>query len=417
MLISLGTASVCVFIFFILILGGISVQSTLYSNRLQNGRAESTRHKLLKMTQSSTQLLIQVSDTSIDLLAQEVFRVVNDKVLCAIDKYIRMAELCVGQMAFAWSKGRLDGSNLDLTYTTLWDFQQQFPDVASFNLADATHGNFVSVRNLLDGFEVDLKNASGATCSVCEPGALGSDKYYYLAARPYQRSGLTRFKHAPYDARSRAWYLAEAAGNGSGRWAELSGFSSGINVGSSAGMLVLDRAGAPLGVVNSDLQLSLLSRYLVEVRDDLVNGTLQIGAAEHALASAQLHIALVNHLGLLVGTSTNDSIAVLVGGAAQPVAWDVAVAMPSLRAGLAAVNATFGGDWGHALRAGYRTYRTVGPGGTLFTSSKPYQSAWGLQLVVVSVCPPLVYRGPFADAIAATKAQVPREPGSRGPKP
>ena len=419
-LISLGTASICLFIFFIAILGGcligISVQSTLNSNSLQNGRAESTRAKLLNLTQSSSQLLIQVSRSSIDSLVSQIFSVVNDKVICSIDKYISLAEQCVGQMAFAWSKGHLDGSDLDLTYATLWDFQQQFPDVASFNLADAVHGNFVSVRNLLGGtFEVDLKNTTGSTCSICQAGATGSNKYYYYVAEPYQRTGFVFFKTGQYNALIRPWYLAEAAGNGSGRWAELSGFSSGINVGSSAGKLVHDRHGAPLGVVNSDLELSLLSRYLIEVREDLVNSTASIGPVEHALAAEQLHIALVNHLGLLVGTSTTDSTAALVDGAAQPVTWYAAMALGSMRDGLSAVNTTFGGDWGRALDAGYRTYQT-GPGGGLFVSSKPYSSAWGLRLLVVGVCPRLVYRGPFDDAIAGTEAQVasPRLVGSRG---
>jgi hypothetical protein len=355
---------------------------------MQNNKAEGTRIKLLNLTQSSNALLIKVSENSIDLLVQEVIRVVTDKLLCAIDRYISRAELCVGQMAFAWSKGRLSGSDLDLTYATLWDFQQQFPDVASFNLADAAHGNFVSVRNLLDGFEVDFKNTSNATCSVCEPGALGADKYYYRATRPYQLTGLARFKHAPYDARTRPWYIAEAAGGGRGRWAELSGFSSGINVGSSAGQLVLDAAGAPLGIVNADLQLSLLCRYLVDVRDALVNGTAAVGPAEHALAAAQLHLALVDRLGQLVGTSTNDSTAVLVAGAAQPVAWNAAVTTPSLRAGLAAVAAAFAGDWAAALGAGRGAHAAEGPGGAgLFVSATPYESAWGLRLLLVCVCP------------------------------
>ena len=353
---------------------------------------------------------------SIEMFVDEIFSLANGRVLDAVDRYISNAEFCVDQMAFVWRKVQFDCADLDKANEILWDFQQQFPNVASFNFADDVQGNYVGISNLPSGeYAMELRNASAAAhCSLCLPGALSTDKYYFVASKPYaSASDLALLKHSPYDPRSRPWYIAAAAGNGTGRWSAPYAFSSGLAVGSTAGRLVRARGGAALGVVLSDLEFSLLSRLLAEIRAGLVNSTRRIGAAAHALAERELHVAVLDASGVVIGVSTNDSAVLVAAGAApRPAPWPAVIRSPSLRAGLELVNASVGGDWGAVLERGYSAYGGGGEdGGPVFATTRGYASAWGLRLVVVTVCPPLVYRGPFRDAIAGAAARAANRSG------
>jgi hypothetical protein len=224
--ISVGTVSVASFLFFILVLAasliGISVQSAISSSKMQDQCAEDLRSKLLNLTNTSNSLLIDVSTYSIDLFVETVFSIITDNILSAVQTYVENAEFAVTQMAFSWTKGHLDGFDITKSYDILWDFQQLFPQVVSFSITDSTQGNFLTLTNLDDGsYEVDIRNTTGSRCSICQPGALGTDKYYYLLSYPYQMAGFKLIKHKRYDPRVRDWYLAAVAGNGSGCHAQL----------------------------------------------------------------------------------------------------------------------------------------------------------------------------------------------------
>ena len=86
-------------------------------------------------------------------------------------------------------------------------------------------------------------------CAACFPGALPNYKYYWTLVAPFQETGWVFSAAKVNDPRTRPWFVAAVAGNGSGRWTDVYTLSLGSSVAITACKAVQGPDGAILGVV------------------------------------------------------------------------------------------------------------------------------------------------------------------------
>lgn len=399
-------------------MGTISGITTAKANRDQNKAIEEIRTRLLNLTEFSTNQLLEVSSDSTRILVDEIFELVNEKLIQSASQYLKEAQNSVLQMAMAWETGDLDAADLETTLRRLWNVLLLYPSVSQVGFADATTGNVVTINRVPNSpYVIGLQNSTPSSCQICSPGASAAYKYYFAADRPGQRTDLQFLTRKPYRAQGRDWYLAALLAGGRGAWSGVYPFTSGLGVGCAAVQLVRGPAGGALGVVTADIDLTFMTGFL---RNEVSRLLSFVPAPDRPLATAGLAIAVVDRQGTLLASTTNDSVTAPADGAALPVHWSQAVKNPWLRRGIEAVNSSLQGNWSAAPAAARAERRAdfaaavpvVGQGpageGELLAGAIRVDDSdgWGLGVVVVVVCPRDVYRGPTLRAMAATEARV-----------
>jgi hypothetical protein len=129
--------------------------------------------------------------------------------------------------------------------------------------------------------------------------------------------------------------------------------------------------------------------------------TAELGLASSGAAEG-MEVVIVHESGILLATSTDDALS--AGG--HTLNWSDAITPPAVRAGLAAADAHWGGDWARpfagARPEGFRRY----PHPQLCIVSVPYSDDWGLRALLLTVLPVAGYRREIDGAMAAALGQV-----------
>ena len=253
------------------------------------------------VNESSTDLELATND-SVNHLVRVVLDQTYRRALELFDNYTRWCEFSVQEMVDLWRDGLLDPRDLDRSRAQLWKVLLRFDAVTRVGFADKAGGNYVGIQRLPGGvYDLEMRNESGTKCAACYPGALPTYKYYWNVAAPFQETGWVFATSKPNDPRTRPWFVAAEAGNGSGRWTDVYTLSLGSSVAITAARAVLGPGGAVLGVVAADMTLEFIAQVLQQIQVQL-----RVPVPGGSYAGTGLVLVALDRFGNMLGTSTND---------------------------------------------------------------------------------------------------------------
>ena len=368
----------------------VSIKFSSDSNVLLTQNSNDAQQTYLDLVHNSNSRLINATNFSVNRLTELILQQVNERVESAVADYTGSSQFCVLQMTEMLESGELSQIDVDFTIKRLWRLYGDFPTVSSLIFSGAATDNWiVLLRNMIGlANTIIVRNTSGSICRECLPGASNLTYFYLVPELSQSTSWVWSGTALPVDPRSRPWYAAGLAGQGSGRWTAPYVFDDEGNIGITAARAAREPSGTLLGVVGSDLTLGDMSAFLRLLKSQL---DIHYTAAANLTGGDGFQMVIVHESGSLLATSTGEPLS----RNGLQLNWSDAIHSPNLRAALVVVSTACSGNWsalfdGDAGEAELRTYPANGS--DILITTRPYSDSYGLRIILLSAVPVAMYR-------------------------
>ena len=426
-IVSIRTAFVGVFVFFVLLLGvgliSISTNYSAESNLLQNNGASEIQAALIGLLNSSNKQALSIARSAVSDLVVVILEQAALRAQTALANMADVTDASATELADKWLRAGTPAqpADLDTVLAAMWSNLILFPAVSRIRYADHSIPALTSYLSLTrlsngKGFLVEVMPSAAAACSFCPPGALAESAYTFMASSPGPLAAMTLVGSGPYDPLDAAWYSLAGPGGRTGLIRSETPGSAVAALAVTAARLVVNASGVVQGVVAAEVPAVQASSFLAVIKRQLIA---RLAAAQRISAAAgQIDLTVVDQNGVVVATSAASAAAAV--GQTWAAAAAAGLLSEAARAGLRTVSDHWAGNWSRLLAdtaaGGDYGYLDGGGGGggglttyanaDMLVGSMGLVDGRGLRLVVVAAAASAVYGGPVDAALRGAMDQV-----------
>ena len=425
-IVSIRTAFVGVFVFFVLLLGvgliSISTNYSAESNLLQNNGASEIQAALIGLLNSSNKQALSIARSAVSDLVVVILEQAALRAQTALANMADITDASAAELADKWLRAGTpaQSADLDTVLAAMWSNLILFPAVSRLRYADhsiTALTSYLALTRLSNGtgFLVDVRPSAAAACSFCPPRALAETTYTFMASSPGPLAAMTLVGSGPYDPLDAAWYSLAGPGGRTGLIRSETPGSAVAALAVTTARMAVNASGVVQGVVAAEVPAVQASSFLAVIKRQLIA---RLAAAQRTSAAAgQIDLTVVDQNGVVVATSASAAAAV---GQTWAAAAAAGLLSEAARAGLRTVSDHWAGNWSRLLAdtaaGGDYGYLDSGGGGggglttyanaDMLVGSMGLVDGRGLRLVVVAAAASVVYGGPVDAALRGAMDQV-----------
>ena len=425
-IVSIRTAFVGVFVFFVLLLGvgliSISTNYSAESNLLQNNGASEIQAALIGLLNSSNKQALSIARSAVSDLVVVILEQAALRAQTALANMADITDASAAELADKWLRAGTpaQSADLDTVLAAMWSNLILFPAVSRLRYADHSIPALTSYLSLTrisngTGFLVEVMPSAAAACSFCPPGALADTAYTFMASSPGPLAAMTLVGSGPYDPLDAAWYSLAGPGGRTGLIRSETPGSAVAALAVTTARMAVNASGVVQGVVAAEVPAVQASSFLAVIKRQLIA---RLAAAQRTSAAAgQIDLTVVDQNGVVVATSAASAAAAV--GQTWAAAAAAGLLSEAAHAGLRTVSDHWAGNWSRLLAdtaaGGDYGYLDGGGGGGGLTTyanadvlvgSMGLVDGRGLRLVVVAAAASAVYGGPVDAALRGAMDQV-----------